>query len=172
MSYYMGDYYRGDPGFLSFLGNIGKAAVGLIPGVGPILSKGLSAGTALATRAPRVIDAGSVAAAGASTASGVSLARRVGGTLLKHPVLTGIGAAGAGAVIGAGGPGRLLKRGERALGLGGRRRRRMNVCNQRALRRALRRAHGFERIAMRTIRIVNPKKRGHFAGFKKRRTRR
>lgn len=167
MPYYSGDYYRGDPGFLSFLGGIGKAALGLIPGVGPALSTGISLATSRA--APRVIS-GTVAAAGAAGAG--SLARRVGGTLLKHPVLTGIGAAGAGAVVGAGGPGKLLKRGEHLLGLGGRRRRRMNVCNQRALRRALRRAHGFERVAMRTIRIVNPRKRGHFGGFKKKRSRR
>ena len=47
--------------------------------------------------------------------------------------------------------------------------RRMNVGNARALRHALRRARGFEKLAMRTIRILHPTKRGRFAGFKTRR---
>ena len=46
--------------------------------------------------------------------------------------------------------------------------RRMNVGNARALRHALRRARGFEKLAMRTIRILHPTKRGRFAGFKTR----
>lgn len=47
--------------------------------------------------------------------------------------------------------------------------RRMNVGNTRALRHALRRARGFEKLAMRTIRILHPTKRGRFGGFKTRR---
>lgn len=47
----------------------------------------------------------------------------------------------------------------------------MQVTNTRALRRALRRAHGFARIAMKTIKIVNPRHKGRFGGWKKRRTR-
>jgi hypothetical protein len=50
------------------------------------------------------------------------------------------------------------------------RRRRMNVCNPRALRRAIRRTHGFAKLAMRIIHIVHPRKKGRFGGFKKRRT--
>lgn len=46
--------------------------------------------------------------------------------------------------------------------------RRMNVCNSRALRRALRRAHGFEKLAMRTIHLLHPRKKAKFGGFKKR----
>ncbi len=46
--------------------------------------------------------------------------------------------------------------------------RRMNVCNQRALRRALRRAHGFQKVAMRTIHLLHPRKKAKFGGFKKR----
>jgi hypothetical protein len=45
----------------------------------------------------------------------------------------------------------------------------MHVTNPRALRRALRRAHGFAKLAMRTIHLVHPKKKGRFGGFKKRR---
>lgn len=47
--------------------------------------------------------------------------------------------------------------------------RRMNVGNTRALRHALRRARGFEKLAMRTIRILHPQKHGRFGGFKTRR---
>ncbi len=47
--------------------------------------------------------------------------------------------------------------------------RRMNVGNARALRRALTRARGFEKLAMKTIRILHPGKKGRFGGFKTRR---
>lgn len=50
--------------------------------------------------------------------------------------------------------------------------RHMNVANAKALRRALRRAYGFEKLAMRTIRLVHPHKRGRFGGFKRTRARR
>lgn len=46
--------------------------------------------------------------------------------------------------------------------------RRLNVANPHALRRALRRARGFEKLAMRTIRILHPQKHGRFGGFKTR----
>ncbi len=46
---------------------------------------------------------------------------------------------------------------------------RMNVTNVHALRRSLRRAHGFAKLAMRVIHLVHPKKKGRFGGFKKRR---
>jgi len=51
-------------------------------------------------------------------------------------------------------------------------RRKMQVTNAHALRRALRRAYGFEKLAMRTIRLVHPKKKGSFGGFKRPRARR
>jgi hypothetical protein len=49
------------------------------------------------------------------------------------------------------------------------RNRHMRVTNPKALRRALRRAHGFAKLAMRTIHLVHPKKKGRFGGFKKHR---
>ena len=54
-------------------------------------------------------------------------------------------------------------------GGGGRTYRRMNVCNPKALRRAIRRARGFEKLALKSIRLVSPQrlKHRHFAGFKK-----
>ena len=45
-------------------------------------------------------------------------------------------------------------------------RRRLNVTNPKALRRAIRRARGFEKLALKTIRLVNPQRRGRFGGFK------
>jgi hypothetical protein len=48
----------------------------------------------------------------------------------------------------------------------------MNVGNTKALRRALRRAYGFEKLAMRTIHLLHPRRGGRFGGFKKTRSRR
>lgn len=51
-------------------------------------------------------------------------------------------------------------------------RRSMNVCNMRALRRALRRSEGFKHLAMRTIRLLDPhRKHKKFGGFKHHRKR-
>lgn len=50
------------------------------------------------------------------------------------------------------------------------RNRRMNVGNARALKRALRRAYGFEKLARRVLHLTSPKK--HFSGFKKHKKRR
>lgn len=47
-------------------------------------------------------------------------------------------------------------------------RRRMNVTNPKALRRAIRRARGFEKLALRTIKLVSPQRKGRFGGFKTR----
>lgn len=160
MTYYMGDYYRGDyyqgdPGFLSFLGRIGKGVLGLGKGLLGIPSGGGGGGgsTAMVTKA--------------STAM-----QKVGPIvtkILQRPgVKTGI-TLGAGALGGIAG-GAALRAGRRAMaGPGGHRR--MNVCNPKALRRAIRRTHGFSKLAMKTIHLVHPKKRVTFGGFKKRRKR-
>jgi len=155
--YYRGDYYRGDPGFLSFLGGAAKAIGGFIPGVGPLISAG---GEALSKiGAKKAVSTAIVKAVPVNRAVGVLGKLKAG--VLKHPVLTGAGAAGvAGAAAGA--------IGERLLhGGGGRKRRRMRATNTKALRRALRRAYAFERIAMKTIHLVHPRKKGRFGGFKR-----
>jgi hypothetical protein len=153
--YYRGDYYRGDPGFLSFLGGAAKAIGGFIPGVGPLISAG---GEALSKiGAKKAVSTAIVKAAPGAVSS--TLAKLKGG-VLKHPVLTGAGAAGlAGAAIA--GTKLLSHRG------GMRKRRRMRATNTKALRRALRRAYAFERIAMKTIHLVHPRKKGRFGGFKR-----
>ena len=161
MGYYMGDFYRGyrgDPGFFSFLGGLAKKAVGFIPGVGPAISGAVGA---ITSRAP------AIARVGRATSQ---IVKRGGAVVAAHPVLSAAGAAGA--VAGAG----MAMRGSKAAAgmgahgahlVGGRRHRRMNVCNPKALRRAVRRTHGFAKLAMKTIHLVHPKKHVTFGGFKK-----
>ena len=156
MSYYQGDYYRGDPGFFSFLGGLAKKAVGFIPGVGPIASQALE-------MIPKGGGMGKLAKAGGA------IMQRGRAAVIKHPVLSAAGAAGAIGVMGAGAGAAIARRGgRRAVVPGMRRHRRMNVCNPRALRRSIRRTQGFAKLAMRTIHLVHPKKKAHFGGFKRR----
>lgn len=162
MGYYQGDFYRGDPGFFSFLGNIAKTAVGFIPGVGPIASKALS-----------LIPAGG---------RGGRAIQKVGAAIIKHPVLSAAGAAGA-LAVGAGMGGRALGRaGMVPAGMRGYhierkgkhagqmiKNRRMNPYNPRALRRAVRRAHAFAHMAKKILRFVSPRAPRGRAVFKHRR---
>jgi hypothetical protein len=171
MSYYMGDYYRGDPGFFSFLGGLAKKAAGFIPGVGPEVS----------SIAEKIIPSGSRAAAGMRGVASTAM-KRVGSTIVKHPVLSAAGAAGALGALGGAGAEKLLTMGgacprghhisksKHAKHFGQCvRNRRMNPCNGRALRRAIRRAHAFERIAKHVIGFSSPRKpKGHMY-FKRRR---
>lgn len=170
MGYYQGDFYRGargDPGFWSYLGGIAKTAVGMIPGVGPVASAVLS-----------------------KVSKPVTAIMKAGGqAIIKHPVLSAAGAAGAlGVGVGAAGSHMMAAGG--APGMKGYhlcksmrhphnphpcktgefvRNRKMNVCNPRALRRAVRRATGFAKLAMRTIHLVHPKKKARFGGFRRKR---
>jgi hypothetical protein len=101
--------------------------------------------------------------------------------IIKHPVLSAAGAAGVvGAVVGA--EGELMMMGGGCAPKGFHkckskhgcktgpfvRNRHMNPCNPRALRRAIRRATRFTKLAMKTIHLVHPKKKGRFGGFRKR----
>jgi hypothetical protein len=155
-------YYMGDPGFFSVLKTIGGTLAGGIPGIGGIASK------IIAKIPTGVRTMGSKAASAA------------GGAIVKHPVISAAGAAGA-LALGSAEAGRMSVGGRRgyhpskrhlhALAMGLRRAKpRMNVTNVHALRRSLRRAHGFAKLAMKVIHITHPKKKGHFAGFKKARS--
>ena len=164
MGYYMGDYYagsRGDPGVGSFFRGLLSSAASMVPGVGGAASRIISK------------------VGGAATA-GRSMVKAAGGVIMKHPVLSAAGAAGVVGLAAGGGAVSMMHPG----GGGARgfhrckskhgckhgewvRNRHMNVCNPRALRRAIRRTHGFAKLAMRTIHIVHPKKKGRFGGFKK-----
>src|SRR6266404_780615 len=155
-------YYSGDPGFFSIVKNIAGGALSMIPGVGGIAGKIIS-------KIPTGVRAGAA-----------QMTRAAGTAIIKHPVISAAGAAGAVALGGAA-AGRAgvfgrpagkhpSARHMHALAMGLRRARpRMNVTNVHALRRALRRTHGFAKLAMRVIHITHPKKKGHFGGFKKRR---
>jgi hypothetical protein len=159
MGYYMGDYYagsRGDPGIGSFLSGLASSALSFIPGVGGIASKGLSSLVTGATKGRGII-------------------KSVGGAVMRHPAISAAGAVG---VIGAGAAaGHVLMGGHRKcrkthINKHGKEvcNRRMNPCNPRALRRAIRRTHGFAKLAMRTIHLVHPKKKVRFGGYKKRKS--
>ncbi len=177
MSYYM----QGDP---SFLGALWGAVTGYVTG-GPA---GAVAGAIAGSHGTGVHGSPTPAAAGgAATYGPTHLAQYAGAAgygagravraIGQHPYLSAAGAA-------AGGGGLIAAHLIHGRGRGGaaihpvtgqpmRRRRRMNVCNPRALRRAIRRAKGFEKLALRSIRLVNPrrlhgKRRG---GFKVRRRR-
>jgi hypothetical protein len=145
-------YYTGDPGFFSIFKSIGSFAASFIPGIGGVASKAIS-------KIPLPVRA----AAG-------SAMRVTKGAIIKHPVLSAAGAAGgvgaAALMHGRKGAGGMAGPGGAMLG---RRHRRMRVTNPKALRRALRRAHGFAKLAMKTIHLVHPRKKVRFGGFKHRR---
>jgi hypothetical protein len=119
---------------------------------------------------------------GGIQAAGRAIIKRGAGAIIKHPVLSAAGAAGVGGMLAGAGAERLAmgggcapkgfhlckskhgcKSGQFV------RNRHMNPCNPRALRRAVRRATRFTKLAMKTIHLVHPKKKGRFGGFKKRR---
>ncbi len=168
--YYEGDYYEGDPGFWGL-------AVRAVTGLGRL---------GRAQRAVRGIVTSGAATAGRAI-------ERVKGVVAQHPVLTAAGAAGAaGAGIGVGmqrtmgGP--LARVGMMPGGLQPKgyhmskpqripknpaphlvRNRRMRVTNPRALRRAIRRAAGFARMARRVMRFTSPRPPRGRAYFRPRR---
>jgi len=160
VSYYEGDFYRGDPGFGSFLSkavSYGRGLLGVGVG-GPALGAvgKIAGGIMKLPGGAKIISAGRV--------------------LSKHPVLTAAGAAGAigaaGAMIGGRGGGG----GPRGFHMGKKghlvRNRRMRVTNPKALRRAIRRATGFARLARRVLRFTSPKAPKGRAIFKHRRAKR
>ena len=150
-----GDYYgrrnlaAGDPGLFGFLGRT------LIGGV-----KGLISGGPL----------------GALTGAASAALRRTPPVAIQNPIGATLAPMGQlfPTLMGPGGPKpkpgvtgviqRALPGGE----TGYFKRRRMNVTNPKALRRAIRRARGFEKLALRTIKLVSPQRKGRFGGFKTR----
>ncbi len=172
--YYAGDFYTGDP----FWGGLFRGAV-----------RGIRAITGLG-KAPRAVMAAPAAAGVASTAimrlPGAGQVVRVGGQIVqrtaaviaKHPVLTAAGAAGTIGVLGgrvtAPGAARAVPGMQRGFHISKRtgavvRNRRMRVTNPRALRRAIRRATGFARLARRVLHFTSPRAPRGRAIFKRRR---
>lgn len=162
-----GDYYRGDPGFLSFLGKAVSTVGSFIPGFSGIAGSAGQAITRLGTKAVAPTAAG---LASAVKSGAITAIEKSGSAMKAHPVLTAAGAAGLGGIAsGVAGvaTGKMLAR-HAAAAAGGRRRRRMRVTNPKALRRAIRRTQGFAKLAMRTIHLVHPKRKVRFGGFRRR----
>lgn len=158
MGYYTGDFYagaRGDPGIGSFFKGVLGTAAGFIPGIGGGVSRAIAK-----------------IGGGAATA-GRSAIVKVGSTIARHPTMSAAGAAGVGALAVGAGVSHLLGGHRKCKHINprtGKCRRRMNVCNPRALRRSIRRTHGFAKLAMRTIHLVHPKKKVKFGGFRKKKS--
>lgn len=123
MSYYMrGDYYRGDP----FLGGLIGAAVGA---VGSLFKKK------------------AISKIGGAVGSAVGKISGRAGPIIRDIGLPLLG----GGAVGAGGTAIAQRLGPMVGFGGGTKRRRMNPLNPRALRRAIRRAEGFEAFARKTV---------------------
>ncbi len=171
MGYYMGDFYQGDfysgdPGFFSFFGRAARAIGRVATGAAPRARMALPAAT------PSIVRASPAAAGIAHTGIqrirtlGGHAIQRVTGQIMKHPVLS---AAGAAAAAAAGGGALEARMHPAAAGLPSRgfhiskvsggvvRNRRMRVTNVRALRRAIRRATGFARLARRVLHFTSPR---------------
>lgn len=168
MSYYMGDFYRGDPGIGSFFGGLIKkvagAATSFIPGVGSAVSGAIEK---IGSRAPGL----------------AKVASATRGAIIKHPVLSAAAAAGATGVMGAGAERLLMGRGAtHARGVHPCKskhgckhgdmvpNRRMNPFNPRAARRAARRLHSLVRHYRKYIGFVSahrPKGRPYIKRRKK-----
>lgn len=138
MPYYRGDayygrggnYYRGDPFLGAVVGSlIGGAAKKVGRWVGSKI--GGSAGRASATVAPIIRD---IAPAVAGGAVGVAVGQKYGPSISPIPQIPQISPGMAAGVVPM-----------------YRKSRRMNPLNPRALKRALRRAEGFEKFAKRTV---------------------
>jgi hypothetical protein len=167
MGYYQGDYYagaRGDPFWGALIG-LARKGIGLALG-------GIRGGGA-----PRIGTPATMAQLGEKAGA---IVRAGKGMIIKHPVLSAAGAAGALGALGTAGVSHMMGPGGAPRGFhhckskhgckSGQwvRNRHMNPCNPRALRRAIRRATRFTHLAMKTIHLVHPKKKGRFGGFRKR----
>jgi hypothetical protein len=171
--YGQGDYGQGDPGLFSFIGKAIHAVGGLIPGVGGVISAvekiggslfhhaavataGAGGGTLAFTASPPVLRSGS-----SETDIGYGLFHRSTSSSLTR--------GGGGGSPGA--PGyHQIRKGRNA----GKwtRNRHMNVTNPRALRRAIRRGHGFEKMARRMLGFATPHKPKGRVYFKRRTSKR
>ena len=148
----MGDYktygYAGDPGFLSGLWGVIKKVAPTIIGAaigGPVGGIIATAGTGGQARAkPKALPAPPGAIAGqisfpGGTSIGLGLQAPGAQVLGPYDPSRGTGMVPSGYHYAKDGSGRLVRN------------RRMNVANPRALRRAMRRAQGFEKLAKRAI---------------------
>jgi hypothetical protein len=168
-----GDFYRGargDPGLFSFLGGIASK---ILPIAAPIIGGALGGpvGAALGGLAGGLVGGmGGGTGAAASTSPGTTALTLLPSARSLIPFTAGA-AAGTLVTRGAQAAGSFLARkaGKAMRGRFGipgfhRRHRRLNPLNPKALRRALRRAKGFEHFARQVLRVTSPKK--HVVAFK------
>ena len=162
--------------FLSGLGGYLGQVIGTIPNIiGGLQTAGVvGGGVPRAVTPPGTVGTISkVAATGAPSLQPTALVGKAASTAIavaqKHPILTAAGgaAATAGAVATlvrsrSGGVHPAVKA---AMGIG--RRRRMHVTNVKALRRSIRRLHGFEKVCRKVLRFTSPHRSHGRATFKR-----
>lgn len=194
--YYTGDYYRGDPGLFRTLGKIGKAVVGGVKGFvtgGPVGALAGAArtllpaprspvqGTALAP-APRLPGFTGIQLPGIAIGAGVPTAPGFGpldpptgpvGTMLPSGFIPGCqlkgtrpNKSGYYKQVQPGNPFSAIYIPKGSVCV---KTRRMNIANPRALRRAVRRAQGFAKMARRVLTFVSAKAPKGRARFKRKR---
>lgn len=163
--YYRGDYYRGDPGFPLIAAAVGlgkKFLPGAVKGIAKIAGKAVAA-----LKKPGVAMTVGTAATSAAAGAAVEAARKPV-TVSMPPSLAGAVSAGVRPVPGLKGKiQRFLPGGE----TGYYKRRRMNVTNSKALRRAIRRATGFAKLARKVLSFVDARAPRGRAKFKRARRR-
>src|SRR5260370_13947122 len=101
MTYYQGDYYSGDPGFLSLVGKGLSMFGGSVPGVGGALAK-LGGGLARITRKPvvRALGPPVLSGAGAAGIEHMLAPKMAPGQLMPGMGLRGMPGAGVGGMRG------------------------------------------------------------------------
>lgn len=189
--YYRGDYYRGDPGLFSFVGKALKKVGSILPG--PFGAAAKAVGGLIAPGAPPVAATQALVATqgGAPTGIGISVGGARGlqiGAFPQFPPEAGIAQQPVGTMLPQGFiPGCQLK-GTRPNKSGYYKQvvkgnpaqvvyipkgsvcvksRRINIANPRALRRAVRRAQGFAKMARRVLTFVSARPPKGRAKFKK-----
>lgn len=164
MSYYAGDYYAGDPGFLSWGGRLLKSAVSAVPIVGGVVSSflgGLEKRAPATMRAMKVLGPPVLSGAGAAGIERALAPRAAPGLLMPGMGLRGM----PGGAMVPGMRGYHLSKPRKGVPQHMVRNRRMRVTNPKALHRAIRRASGFARLARKVMRFTSPhppKGRGYF----------
>jgi hypothetical protein len=173
MGYYQGDFYagaRGDPFWGALMGGAIRMGKGLLGKGGGFLAKHYP---------PALSGSGTIATA---AGAGAAIMKRGGAMIMKHPVLSAAGAAGALGTVGL--ASHMHHKGAEMMGFGACpkghhiskksgacvKNRRMNVANGRALGRAVRRLHHFAKKYRKVVGFVSPKRPKGRMYFKKRKS--
>ncbi len=146
-------YYMGDPGFLSSFGKVFGAVGSFLPGVGGIAGKIGGALSKLGTTkvGQAIVKHPTLSAAGGAALTGMGMGAAA------SPIIHRMGAPAAMGPAGATARGFHMSKPRKGVPPHLVRNRRMRVTNPRALRRAIRRARGFERMARKVMHFVSPR---------------